>query len=163
MTGGDRVENALDHMQEIIIAQDMRTSEQGKAYSRACESYQCALRKLQAATRKLLATGWGPAPIDPALIERAMNVHRPSRKPKRISNFQGMGPFEVFGYISPTEAQEEAVKLAHQLLQRRGLKITTTRGGLWWRLAAILFGNPRADLFQYMRRYSRDAEKSARI
>ena len=31
--------------------------------------------------------------------------------------------------------------------------ITKTRGGRWWRLSAILYGDPAADLFRHMRAF----------
>ena len=140
------VDSVLDMLEYTVADQDTVMSERSKAFAKAWGTYELGLLRLQNAGRKLQEIGWEP-PIDPQVIKQALDWHKPVRKQKRFV----------------TEAQKEAVAYAYQLLQRRGLEIKTTRGGLWWRLAAILFGNPRADLFQYMRRYFRDADRPPHI
>ncbi len=68
----------------------------------------------------------------------------------------------------PRRCQERAVENAYDLLtQWRGdEKLVTTRRGKWWRLAAILYGDPDADLFRYLRtfaKYGGVKKMSARI
>jgi hypothetical protein len=53
--------------------------------------------------------------------------------------------------------QTRAVALAHDLLMQwwgNDAFITKTRNGPWWRLSAILYGDPDADLYRYLRAFS---------
>jgi hypothetical protein len=51
--------------------------------------------------------------------------------------------------------QKTAVQYAHKLLSKNGFPIKATRKGLWHQLSAILFGDPRADLFRHMLAFSK--------
>jgi hypothetical protein len=46
--------------------------------------------------------------------------------------------------------QRQAAALARSLLQQLNRRIVTTRGKTWHRLAAILYGDREADLFDYL-------------
>jgi hypothetical protein len=49
------------------------------------------------------------------------------------------------------EKQRLAAAAAQELLMTHGGRLTATRGGQWDQLTAILFGDPKADMFQYIR------------
>ena len=57
------------------------------------------------------------------------------------------------GLSAGTGKKNRATEDAHWLLTKWGhdTSIVTTRGGTWHKLAAVLYGDERADLFQYLR------------
>jgi hypothetical protein len=58
----------------------------------------------------------------------------------------------------PTKAdvrKRHAVASAAALMEERGLALAVTRGGKFERLAAVLFGDERADLFHYCATFKR--------
>lgn len=52
-------------------------------------------------------------------------------------------------------ARDRAVAAARRLLRARGLSVAKTRGGALCRLAAILYGTPRADFFHHVTKEDR--------
>jgi hypothetical protein len=150
-----------------------------EAATKALAAHHQALDQLRTTYKAVLATGgWRPlrraadgswrevltlADID-FLIEESKpppkrvvySVLSP-RKGRPLPDILPDDALATFGAGKPTKAAE----LSHELLKRwRGdIKIVTTKGKPWHKLAAILYGDPKADLYQYLRlvrRYLRD-------
>ena len=122
-----------------------RAPRRAKAERRAWQRYHRAARNLQAADDALRAVGWG-GPLDLAEIKRAVAASTPEAIQKQKDSVAWIE------HLYPGTRQQCAVETAHELLKRyRPYDIVTTRGGAWWRLSAILFRDPEADLFRYLR------------
>lgn len=129
------------------VAAAFRSAEQhsAKDVTRAWDRYHLALRNLRAGHNALEAVGWRGL-IEAGEIERAFEASTPEAIERRKHSAK---VFMSFG----GSAQERAAECAHELLVQwcGSGKIATTRKGKLWRLAAILFGDPNADLFRYLR------------
>jgi hypothetical protein len=183
-----QIERGLAGMVEPGIYADIWKFEHSKDINRALDTYNRAARKLKDADRRLRAAitkqGLSIYPgkfkdlIEPAVIERAIEVSTPSKpapsikaEPKpmnraaRTPKDEEMNPFEAYGAETAStrwDKEKAAVALAQGLLKRRGLKIVTTKGGTWWKLAVILLGRD-TDLYQHLRQYARDQKKPGHI
>jgi hypothetical protein len=56
--------------------------------------------------------------------------------------------------------QKAAVKAAYLLISKYGdpKQLRLTRGNIWYQLAAIIYGNPKIDLFNHMRTYLSESD-----
>ncbi len=154
------IEYMLDDVQAFSGTSAELRATRSKRTARAWRSYHLAVVRLRATHIALLATGWGGF-IELADIERAIQKTTPEECDVRRR------AQEMWASLGGLE-QKRAVENAYDLLtQWRGdEKLVTTRRGKWWRLAAILYGEPDADLFRYLRtfaKYGGVKKMSARI
>jgi hypothetical protein len=97
-----------------------------------------ALRRVDAAAEALRRLGWR-VPVDAGGIKSAV---------KDTEMQLNWNP-------QASAVEEYAVKLAHDLLAKWGVKTVTTRKKPWWKLSAILFGDENADLYRHLLKYVR--------
>lgn len=131
------VENALDIMADVSSTIEIITTQRSMAASKvkATPAYHRALLKLRTVHRAVFGA-------KDAAIENAI-----AAIDGRAAPLLQLARLNTIGI-----EQTVAAKLAYGLLKQWGnKKITTTRGGPWHRLAAILYGDEDADLFQYLR------------
>jgi hypothetical protein len=99
-----------------------------------------AARRMKAALDALKRAGWGyPHHIDEPALNLLIDYSAPENE------------YWKFVPISPETKAYSAARLAYLLLDRWGINVTLTRKGPWARLAAELYGDPKADLFRQMR------------
>jgi hypothetical protein len=137
---GGNIADALDIMVDWDGVANVWRARGSKAAHKARRTYYRALRRLQVADKALRAAGGQvPGCLDLTTIERAIKATGPRRYQVR---YRAGGP-----------KQEAAVLLACELLTEWWGKefVTTTRKGPWWRLSAILYGDPAYDLFRHLR------------
>jgi hypothetical protein len=137
------IENALDIMVDATIAHNVWKAARSKAAHKAERAYHQALCRLRTTHKAALATGAG-VPLYPTLahIESAIKETEPRR-------------YELL-YRARGTKPTFAVALAYELLMEwwgSDEFISTTRKGTWWRLSAILYGDPDVDLFQHLRAF----------
>jgi len=139
------IENALDIMGSTSNLHRMVKLCRSKAVTEARGAYYRALRKLQIAHKALLATGSGMVgDLEHASIENAIAAFEARGEPVR---------YELYPDAAGRWTQGFAVALAYELLMHWWSSdefISTTRKGSWWRLSAILYGDPDADLFRHL-------------
>jgi hypothetical protein len=142
----DQCRGNIEYLLDDMGSNANLKSTRAKAGARAWGAYHRALCRLLVTHDKLEATGWGGR-IERAAIERAIHATTPERYRNERAQSEA--------YAAGSE-QARAVALAHDLLtQWWGSEfITTTRKGPWWRLSAIFFGDPDADLYRYLRAFS---------
>jgi hypothetical protein len=133
------IEFCLDDMETFRGGNASLKQIRSKASARAWLSYNRALKRLRSAHDALVAEGWEEPPIAIEDMERAIEASERYRDGENFVRFA---------------AREEAcaVDRAHELLRqwRPKERVTTTKGGKWWSLSAILFGQP-ADLYRHLR------------
>jgi hypothetical protein len=177
------IERALDSMART--AARTKADKLARDSKKLWQSHNRQLERLIIISNKLKAAGWRP-PLDHLLARLTeLEVKEAAEEADEAKFFSRFYPsINVFqpvdlqgtltwserwvrGYILPPPSaaslQKHAVTLAHALLERwRGSKaIKKTRGGPWWRLAAILLdkrtgelgekGEAGADLFRHIR------------
>jgi hypothetical protein len=147
----DRLEACRRHIDWAldIIASAGRAAEHAKVPEKARRTYTDALRRVQTATRAHIRAG-GSVALSPALIDSAVNLNNHWEK--------GWGRRHE-GWSPPplTIKADTAVALALQLLNEYDGVIKISRspgpGGSWFRLAAVLYGDRRTDLFRRLRAF----------
>jgi hypothetical protein len=141
----------------------MLASARSQRVKRAWRSYHLAVKRLYQADAKLRATGWGSgALIDSKSIERAINISTPVISSRRARG-EPRNHFAEYADSWRHHKEKMAVSWAYTLLSSFGGRASTTQEGQWKRLAAILFGNPRANLRRHIVRHNADRKKSPRI
>lgn len=150
------IEYMLDDMAAVSGSNADLKSIRAKAGARAWEAYHRALCRLLVTHDKLAAAGWGGySQIERAAIERTISATTPEQYRRKRARHEAYACHP--GHL-PSDGREQtlAVALAYDLLmQWWGSEfITTTRKGPWWRLSAIFYGDPDADLFRYLRAFS---------
>jgi hypothetical protein len=140
-----RVEQALDIMESTIRAASTIKSERAAAQETG-RGYYGALERLLAASRAHAHAG-GALGISITSIERALEWR---------SKFSRALP-------SGAIIQRQAAALAYSLLRQSNRPIVTTRNGAWHRLASILYGDRKADLFDYLRELKDDFAEQTEI
>jgi hypothetical protein len=118
-----------------------------KAATKARNTYNRALHKVKAAHNALIrAGGHGYLKLDD--IERAIEASKPRRVYYAVDpSTSSAGDVRVGG-----RKTRKAAELALELLTRwRPDDIVTTKGKTWSKLAAILYGDKDADLYQHLR------------
>ena len=150
------VEHALDVMDlrsRLVPSLKGPASKQGKSevrrYRNALVRLRIAYRRFGPTTRpwfSLLAADTQEAVIGREIARADAWLKVPTRPSGGKDGSRGMA----------------AVTLAHTLLgQRFGFeRITTTRGKAYHRLSAILFGDRKADHYEYMRAYLRGLDRN---
>lgn len=163
------IARALDAVERIL---PLRAST--KEATKARDAYHRVVCRLRAAHITLVRVSGGHgyfklADIDRVIEETAPTRHIPDtgRNERRRIYYAG-SPGTPISAAPQFGGRKEstAVQLAHELLTwwRAGEEIVTTKGGKWWRLAAILYGDPGRDLYQHLaafqlaltRKYARD-------
>jgi hypothetical protein len=140
----DRLEACRRHIDWAldIIASAGRAAEHAKVPEKARRTYTDALRRFQTATRAHIRAG-GSVALSPAAIDSAVNLNNHWEK--------GWSPSPI------TIKADTAVALALQLLNEYDGVIKISRspgpGGSWFRLAAVLYGNRRTNLFRRLRAF----------
>lgn len=173
------IENMLDVIDSFGEGDKVFACARSEATTKALTAYHDALGRLRTTYKAVLATGGG-RPLRRAAdgswrelltladIDFLIEASKPPPKqvvysvlsPRKGRPLPAMLPDGAVlrhGAGKPTKATE----LASELLERwcKGEKIVTTKGKKWHKLAAIMYGDPKADLFQYLRlvrRYLRD-------
>jgi hypothetical protein len=165
------IENRLNVIESFGEGDKVFAGARSEAATKALAAYHDALGRLRTTYKAVLAAGGGRplrraadgswrevltlADID-FLIEASKpppkqvvySVLSP-RKGRPLPDILPDGALATFGAGKPTKAAE----LSHELLRRwgRGIKIVTTRDKVWHKLTAIMYGDPKADLYQYLR------------
>jgi hypothetical protein len=155
------IEYMLDRMAAASGSNVDLKAIRAKAGARAWEAHHRALRRLLATHDKLTAAGWG-GKIERAAIERAIHATTPEQYRRERARHEAYACSINLAHpsydASPSAGLEQAraVDLAYDLLMQwwdSDEFITTTRGRPWWRLSAIFYGDPDADLYRYLRAF----------
>jgi hypothetical protein len=143
----DRRDQCRGHI-EYMLGEASDDLKRARAGAKEWKAYHLALRRLLVTHDRLEATGWGGW-IERAAIERAIDATTPEQYRRERARSEAYADFAG-------SEQACAVALAHDLLTQwwnNDDLITTTRKGPWWRLSAILYGDPDADLYRYLRAF----------
>jgi hypothetical protein len=145
-----QITEALDIIEKADKSHRLSTPAHSKATAKAWRSYNAALRRLKAARAELDRAGWqGPDPglfLKADYIEDALAYTDPDLEPWK------------YDFDRPRETKaHSAARLARWLLDRWGVGTSVARNSPWSRLAAALYGDPKADLFRQMRTVRRRA------
>ncbi len=134
------VEHAVDIMESV-----RRAAEHAMATRKLRRAYSAALRKFQNASRAHARAG-GSLALKQKWIDHAVAVdeewsahwHPPS----------------------PWLPHKTAVEWAYKLLSRwKPHDVVVSRRGTWHQLSAILFGNPRANLYRHLRAFAAEIRR----
>ena len=136
------IEKALAVMGSASTIHGIVKRNRSRAVTEARDAYYRALCKLRVTHKALLDTGSGMVGVlDLAAIENTIAAFEQSDTPVR---------YEVYPDFAGRWRQGFAVAAAYELLMQwwgSDEFIKTTRKRPWWRLSAILYGDPEADLF----------------
>jgi hypothetical protein len=149
------IEIALKEIDRVL---DLKVS--SKDATNARSAYHRALLKLQSAHNALVAAG-GFGFFKLGDIGRAIEA----TKTGRVYYADPPGPISAELRIEGLKTRK-AAELAHELIARwrAGEEIVTTRHRTWWKLAAILYGDAGADLYQHLRavKYAQAKNKASK-
>jgi hypothetical protein len=129
------IEKALGIMASVSTVHALMKAARSAAYTRALKVYRKRRLQLESAYEALCAiTGVGPVPAQ-------------NPEPQHYTLYPGAGG---------RWKQACAVALAYELLMTwwgGDEFVTITRKGSWWRLSAILYGDPAHDLYRHLRAF----------
>lgn len=110
-----------------------------KGQKKACAEVEAALRRLQIALRAVPRVY--EFPLDDNELTKLRNSYDQAARLKSVAQ----------RYRSIDYGKRQAAKEAVRLLKKCEVPLTTTKSGLFCRLAAILYGKPDANLFHVCR------------
>jgi hypothetical protein len=164
------IEAALDILEWFGKGDKANQAERSAAANRARNIFHKTIRKALREYDAMVKAGYSGLlyPTDPENPFRGLDgrvllqwLTTETAPPRKWVMFSLLSPKKPIPDILPDDAglsvgsgkKNRAAEDAHWLLTKWGhdAGIVTTRGGTWHKLAAILYGDEQADLFQYLR------------
>jgi hypothetical protein len=152
-----RVAMAIDFIEQEKHQLTEARDTQSKSARRASESYDRALRRAQVAFKNLT-----PAVKQRLQLSRMLCLELD--EPRHLNFQKELDAVQVLlNWPARKQARDirvpmAAVQLAENLCLQFGHKPTLTRRSIWPGLAAILCGDPKADLLEHCRRWRRSVQ-----
>jgi hypothetical protein len=152
------VESALDVVEMFGKGDKVFQAERSAAANRARDIFHKTICKALREYDAMVKAGFG-SPREGRLYLRWLAMR--TAPPRKHVTYSLLSPKKPIPDVIPDGAglsagsgkKTRATEDAHWLLTKwsGGTKIVTTKSGTWHRLAAILYGDEQADLFQYLR------------